>query len=364
MPLGAVHLRIARNKAQSAEIDIRAGNHGQDLLARKRIRKLECRSNAHRARGFGDNAIGFPKLLNRPANVLVRNGDNAVEHFLADVESQRTRLAHRRTVAENIHLADIRRLPCFQSRLHRSLTDAFNAVNPDTRILATQPNRTGRSHPAAADLEKCDIKRPLAGHHDFVGQRTLPAHRSDIIVRVNEGQIFLLRRFFGGFSRDVIRISEQNDFDEFSAEASDRRLLHVRSRTRHKDFCVHAEQFCRKRHPLGVIPRRGGDNPAGALFRRQQRHAIVSTAPFVRLNRPEIFAFDKETKRQAGADELFERRRIRNRINALACHQNSIKNFFAKCRHKREKISSFPAKRKKALFDGKRFPPLNGYRNN
>src|SRR5690606_41273145 len=79
-----------------------------------------------------------------------------------------------------------------------------------------------------------------------------------------------------------------------------------RSRTRHINPRVNAEETRCQGDPLSMIPGRGGHDPAGFFLLRQDRHAIGGSAPLVGLDGGLILAFHPD---------LRKRRPVRSRLD-------------------------------------------------
>ena len=109
-----------------------------------------------------------------------------------------------------------------------------------------------------------------------------------IVIRMDEGKLEFLLQLQRMQIGIRIRIAMQYCF---CATAGNRLHLNLRRGHWHNDDSLAAQFLRRQRHTLRVITRRGSDDTAFKLRRRQLRHFVISAAQLKRKYRLHVFPF-------------------------------------------------------------------------
>ena len=167
------------------------------------------------------------------------------------------------------------------------------------------------------------VERAVAGEHQLIRDGGLAGDGVDVVERVDVGEV-VFRAIGEGLRRHLIEIiARQNDLDRVATVEFHGMLFHQRRRQRHEDFRLYAQHSCGECHALRMVARAGGDDGSRALG-HEHGGAVIGAAPFIGVDRREIFALDEHFGVDSRNHDFLQRRRLAHVIDAGAREQDFV----------------------------------------
>lgn len=306
------------NEGELAEIEIGTAPNDNGSGGGKAGPFFEEGGEAHRPGRFEEAAGVFPEAANRVANLLVGDGDKAVNDLAADLERDGTGGADGGSVAKEIDLIQSDGGTGGNGGLHGGLVSALDPNDLDFRIKQAEPVGDSGGHSAAANLEIDPVKGAETGKNDLVGEGGLSSDNVNVVVGVDVGSAGRMGLGEGGLVGSIVSVPGQNHLDAGSTDSTDGLDLNSRSCPRHMDTGVGGKLLSGEGDTLGVVASRSGDDGAGLFGRRKYRHPIVGSPPFVGFDWRKVLALEEDRSEAIfrEGDDL-ERRRFGGVVNPL-----------------------------------------------
>ena len=274
-------LGVARQVVVTArhDADNRAVGAAEQGLAIRRIRQVHVRGRRRESAGrLGNDAIGLVELQHLRAHRALGDDQHRINELRSDVEGERTRAAHRRTIHEGIDLRQGHRLPRLEGRVHRRCARGLHADDLHLRPVRAQPRRDTRDEAAATHGDQDG--RSVLGHLllELDANRALTGDRERIVVRVDVGAARGARSLLGQRVRAVERAIHDDLLDPLPANRRDTATLLTRRIRGKVDRAPHAQVSAGIGQTLRVVARRRAHDAALPLGGGQERHARVGAA--------------------------------------------------------------------------------------
>ena len=164
-----------------------------------------------------------------------------------------------------------------QARLHAGCPCGLNADDANLRVEQLCQSGHARGQSAAADRHEDAVhQRKLL--EDLHGDGALAAGDIEVVKGVHEREALLLGKLAGACICLVIDVAHKLDVGAVRLGALD---LDERRRGGHHDGCGNAVLLCGRRHALGMVAGRGGDEAVRTLLVTHGRNLVVGTAHLV-----------------------------------------------------------------------------------
>jgi hypothetical protein len=252
-------------------------------------------------------------VLDRGADLVERDPDDAVEVALAEREGVLAGLPHRDAVGEGADALELDAPVRLERARHRVRVLGLNAEDAHLGTELLHHRRHARREAAAADRD--EDRRQVARRlmQDLEADRRLAGDDVEIVVGRNQDHAGLARDLLRVRRRDRVVVADELDR---RTEPRDRAHLDRRRGARHHDPAPHAEAPGRECDALRVVARRGGDRAGGAIALAEAGHAIVGAADLEREDRRQVLALQEHRSLEATRERLhrIERRRLRQHL--------------------------------------------------
>ena len=276
---------------ENIDVDVSPGDDGNDFLAGKLGFAAHNRGQGNRPGSFGYDFLHLQEEQNRVGDLVFIGGHHLIHIFLNQGKIQRFDSLDGDAVGERRGGGKADRAAFFEGLLHGGAVGRLDPDDPDSRQGLFQIK--GDPGDQASSAERTDDHLHALGQiflQELFADGPLPGDDRGVPEGVNEDEAFLLGNFQGQVGGIIHRAPVENDLRPVIAGGEN---FDQRRPLGHDDFGLDAEALAVIGDGLGMISRRGGDHPSGAIEEREAQEFIESAALFERAGHLQAFKLEK-----------------------------------------------------------------------
>ena len=251
-------------------------------------------------RRLGDGSGILEDVLEGGTDLVIADDDHLIQILLTEAEGLIPHPLDRHTIGKQRDPLQVHRLTSLQCRHQTGGAFGLDPDHLDVRQQLLDIDGDAGRQTTATDLHE-DVGQSGVLLQQLPPYGALPGDDIGVIERRDQGVTMQLGQATTLGIGLIEAVTEQH---HIAAHAPHRIDLDVRRGGRHHDGSLDVQFGPGERYPLGVVARRGGDDPLGPLLLGQTGNLVIGAAQLEGVHRLQILALEHHMVAQTVRDLL------------------------------------------------------------